>query len=545
MERNKPSSSRGQINSDAIVPLDSQAVSSIPTLNLPIPANFDLTSLGSDLLPPQKRLTPSGKPHFPGTLGEVVRLSTNHFPISFPSGLVYQYTVTIQPPWTRPYRRSDKSLYQQVMVKWRAVCPQAKASPYSWVYDGNATLYCTKAYHDIPHCNVMVQVEDKELLFSVVDVVLAKTVPISQDIADWAVKGQSGSTPQTALHALDVILGQAVATDLSYTTLGRSYFRCDGQVLDIGLGKEVWTGLFSSVRPHSWNKGGCRYLATLNVDVSNKPATRQLHLTRDSKDQGECYVQQVLGRKARSDWRKGLSREQEEILDKDMKGLKVRYELPSGIKRQYRCNGFVKPPSSQKIPELNKTVQQFFLEQHKVKLNHPGLPCLWVGPVTKTIYIPMELCIMVAQPMPRHKLLQEEAVSKMIRTTAVSPKERQDRILKGLQMNNKMYKKDPYAKQFGINIAGSMAQLTGRLLPPPTIEYSKKSQVKIAPHNPGKWMQRSQANLYVDGKVLKYWALLDLARLSEMEYKEMIMQLVLVARGVRLKKLFEGHHLQI
>ena len=286
------------------------------------------------------------------------------------------------------------------------------------------------------------------------------------------------------------------------------------------------------MRPHRWDKGGTKYLATLNVDVSNKPATKQIHLTRDSREVGECYVQQVLGRKVGRDWRNGLNMEQVGILEKDMKGLKVRYELPNGSKRQYRCNGMVESASRQKIPDLDQTVEQYFLATHNVRLSHPRLPCLWLGPTTKSIYIPMELCMMMAQPMPRHKVLQEEAVSKMIRTTAVSPMERQDRILKGLQKNNMMYKKDPYAKEFGINIAGTMAQLTGRLLPPPTIEYSQGKQVKIIPNNPGKWMQRSQADLYVSGMTLKYWAVLDLARLSEREYEVMVEQLVNVGRGV-------------
>ena len=49
---------------------------------------------------------------------------------------------------------------------------------------------------------------------------------------------------------------------------------------------------------------------------------------------------------------------------------KVKYKLPSLTKRQHRFTGFVKPPSSQIIPELTNT---------------------------KTIYI----------PIPKQKLLQE------------------------------------------------------------------------------------------------------------------------------------------
>ena len=89
------------------------------------PPNTSLdASLSNDLFPPQKRLTPSGKPHFPGSLGSAVRLSTNHFPLSLPSGLVYQYTVTIQPPWTRSYGKSN---CQEVIQKWRSVSSQGQS----------------------------------------------------------------------------------------------------------------------------------------------------------------------------------------------------------------------------------------------------------------------------------------------------------------------------------------------------------------------------------------------------------------------------------
>ena len=49
----------------------------------------------------------------------------------------------------------------------------------------------------------------------------------------------------------------------------------------------MWTGLFSSVRPLGWKDGGV--LLTLNVDVSNKPATKELHLTKGHNG----YISQV------------------------------------------------------------------------------------------------------------------------------------------------------------------------------------------------------------------------------------------------------------
>lgn len=47
-----------------------------------------------------------------------------------------------------------------------------------------------------------------------------KQIPINQDLSAWAARGQSGHSPQTAMHALDVIINQAVVTNINYTTIG-------------------------------------------------------------------------------------------------------------------------------------------------------------------------------------------------------------------------------------------------------------------------------------------------------------------------------------
>ena len=63
------------------------------------------------------------------------------------------------------------------------------------------------------------------------------------------------------------------------------------------------------------NKGG-------NQNVTGM----QIHLTMDSRV-AECYVQQVLGRKCNNNWRNELNREQMDVVDKDLKGLKVWYGM--------------------------------------------------------------------------------------------------------------------------------------------------------------------------------------------------------------------------
>lgn len=234
------------------------------------------------------------------------------------------------------------------------------------------------------------------------------------------------------------------------------------------------------------------------------------------------------------DFKRGLNRDQVEVLEKDLKGLKVRYELPNGSKRGYRVNGVKDAANKLKIPELNITVAEYFKQNYKKSLEFPLMPCLWLGSREKTIFIPVELCSMTAQPLPRNKALQDEATAKMIRGTAVNPLDRQKRILAGLKANNDMFRDDPYAKEFGINVAGSMSKINGRILAPPALEYFQKKEVTINPARPGSWMQPKGME-YVEGKTLDTWAVMDLARLQDREYQDILGALTKVGRESGLK----------
>lgn len=148
------------------------------------------------------------------------------------------------------------------------------------------------------------------------------------------------------------------------------------------------------------------------------------------------------------------------------------------------------------------------------------MPCLHLGSVQKTIYIPVEFCMMEKQPLPRSvtprqvsynrdrlylpiqirmlqirlprlvllvrscywpqtwlpswsrdylidcwcrgKKLPDDAVANMIRGTAVRPDERRAKILEGLQRNNAIYQNCPYAQEFGISFEAQMVRINGR-----------------------------------------------------------------------------------
>ena len=246
-----------------------------------------------DFLPPQSRL--SGL--FPGTRGRPCKVQTNHFPISlkFPKNLIYMYDVCIVPPWSREYKRTDRQLYHDTIALWKKSLPNSNI--YSWVFDGHKQLFCTKSHRveDLPDLKVSVWFAEEERYVDMMvkNVTQVCSIPVSEDLKNWATTGRSGQVPQDALQALDIILKQAVSLNTNFFNIGRQYFPMDGQTLDVGFGKEIWCGTFSQVRPYGWKDH--EILITLNVDTSHKPAVKNLYLTKESaKGKNDSYIYQVI-----------------------------------------------------------------------------------------------------------------------------------------------------------------------------------------------------------------------------------------------------------
>lgn len=116
--------------------------------------------------------------------------------MKIPTGIIYQYSVKIVPPWDRAYKKADKDIYQLVINEWRRVNIVAKKSPLSWVFDGNSTLYCTGAYEKIPHSEISLQLagDTEPKTFLVTDIKIDTKIMINKDLAEWAGKGQSGQS---------------------------------------------------------------------------------------------------------------------------------------------------------------------------------------------------------------------------------------------------------------------------------------------------------------------------------------------------------------
>ena len=284
------------------------------------------------------------------------------------------------------------------------------------------------------------------------------------------------------------------------------------------------------------------------MDTASKPSTKNLHLTNESAEgKGDSYIQEVLAggrRKVVNLQGLSLTEDQRKVVSRDLQGLKIRYEMPTlegGVrKRQYRVLEMRKKSANQEmitIREENGTetkisVADYIKQQYGIQLKLPLLPCLWVGSRAKTTFIPVEFCTMLSQPLPKRKNLEDDSVAKMIKQTAVKPLERQAKIMEGLKMNNKSYKRDPFANEFGISVSGEMTKLTGRILDPPSLEYKemgkKRNLVTIAKANPGSW--RQDKNQYLDGCKVENWAILDMCKLDESQAKVVVQGFVNIGK---------------
>ena len=167
---------------------------------------------------------------------------------------------------------------------------------------------------------------------------------------------------------------------------------------------------------------------------------------------------------------------QRKMLSKDLEGLKVRYELPWAegglIKQQYKVLELRRKSAKEEMfnVEGRKTsVAEYFKEHHKVDFELPGWPRLWVGSRDRTIFLPVEVGRILAQPLPRKKNLPDDAVAKRIKSTAVKPLERHSKTLEGLRVSkhlgdmemvittqcylrNKLFKQDKLNTQVVANI---------------------------------------------------------------------------------------------
>ena len=97
--------------------------------------------------------------------------------------------------------------------------------------------------------------------------------------------------------------------------------------------------------------------------------------------------------------------------------------------------------------------------------------CTFPHCVLPTVLISRKIFEIFFQVCPQSKILGDVATQNMIKVTAVKPHLRMKKIRENLRERNEAFKKDPYAKAFGISVQDNLSEIDGRVLDAPKIEY--------------------------------------------------------------------------
>lgn len=291
------------------------------------------------------------------------------------------------------------------------------------------------------------------------------------------------------------------------TQVGRSFF-IPQHGNKLGTGMELWYGIFQSALLGS--------KPFLNVDVAHKafPIAQPVIdlikelLVEDRYDR----VDDVLRNGLRDTF----------TLESFLKGLKVKYEIPGQptTARNYKVIkviGSAERTTFTMDDKKQMNVAQYYATQKNYRLRYPCLPCLHVGNPDRTVYIPVELCVICPGQVTNRKL-NEIQTTQMIRSSATSTSVRKNKILEAIS-KVKLTQSDTLT-QFGVKVSTDFTKVEARILDSPNLKYSK-SDVKVIS---GVW----RPGLFYNSKNLVRWAVMNLCQRTRnekiMEFARMVQQ---------------------
>lgn len=437
-----------------------------------------------------RRYEPPLRPDI-GHSGRPISLRANHFQVKIPSIELFHYDVAIIPE--KCPRRVNREVVEEVVKKYGHYFGGQKP-----VFDGRKNLYSKRP---LPIGRERVEVEvsingdsagKQDRLFKVSIKHVAK---VNLGYLEQALDGRI-QVPFEAIQALDVIMRHLPSQ--KYAPVGRSFFAPpdNRDIHPLGGGREVWFGFHQSIRPSQWKM-------MMNIDVS---------ATAFYKHQSVLdFLAEVLDLHSINEQSRPLSDSQRVKFSREIKGLKVEVTHTGRIKRKYRIQDVTRRPATaqtfpmQLSPDSPETVDcsvvQYFKEKHKIKLQFPHLPCLQVGKLEKHTYLPLEVCMLV--PGQRcTKKLSDIQTSHMIHATARNAPDREFEINKIIEKAN--FNEDPFVREFNISVDSKMVMITGRVLPPPKLQYGGLTRVQAEPRQ-GQWDMRSKH--FYQGIEIHSWAI--------------------------------------
>ncbi|THU93245.1 argonaute-like protein [Dendrothele bispora CBS 962.96] len=425
------------------------------------------------------------RPSF-GTTGQVVKVKANVFEATVPQSIIRHYDVVISPIEQALPQRMNMEIIDALQS---VVAPDIFTPPA--VYDGRKNMFATRELPLGPNASQEFSVTLHGTSASPASgrppktykVKLTKVASINPEVLERFIKGDQShdNVVLTAITALNVVI--RMEPTMKHTFNIRSFFTAAGSK-PLGLGFELWQGLFQSVRP-----GMGRML--INVDLSTGLMYRSgplidLCLEFLEMERNVANIRCLFPK--HGDKGQGVSDSERRSLSRFLHGVKVTIssaipgvgDLPKVIKR---LSDKVASQAQFQLREGGTiTVADHFRKTRNSNLQFPHIFCVEVG---NGALIPLELCTVIPGQIAR-KQIPSSKTKDVVQFSTKKPVERLAKIVDGVQ-NTLAYGRSEYVRQFGINVQPDALVLDARILAPPTMKYGRAgTQSSLLPKN-GAW----------------------------------------------------------
>ncbi|KAG1734940.1 ribonuclease H-like domain-containing protein [Suillus paluster] len=374
-----------------------------------------------------------------GTLGNPVTLLANFFALKITNSLVYTYNIKVEPTRkARDVQRRLLSLLEQTNNQtWQSV-------KFFVAYDGKERLVSAK---ELPQpMKIRVRFFEEEQMPGpnspeyTVSFELLRMWEIDE-LMKFLCCNIDNYDISPLISAINIVLQQHASS--TAIRVGNSrYFGFPGyKAMELSpgpTGLEAFRGFFLSARPVFGE-------LMVNVGVSMTPFYKPIRRL-DVAYNEDCS--------------NGLQRFAQNVKVTTMYlGYKKRYTLFRITSSSAAETTFIK--NGRRI-----SVAQHFREVYKISLEHPELPLADLGTERRSVFVPLELCMIESQPF--RGLLDDRETTKMLNHSCPFPKDNFDEIVnQGLPSLALTEPKASLLDKFGISVSKTMTNTSARELPPP------------------------------------------------------------------------------
>ncbi|KRZ66081.1 Protein argonaute-3, partial [Trichinella papuae] len=396
-----------------------------------------------------------------GTVGKPIKLACNYFPlIKLQKGdlVVNRYHIDIQ----HPLKRSD-----------------IFGDPFKLAYDGRSTLFTVDKLRLKQHSEEAVPEKFsfktiRENKPSEVSILIKPTGLVHLDFKT-AESGLLDEREKGPIQFLDILLSK------SFKAVKNSfYFIPKSASFDVKYGIDLWRGLFISARVIDG------FRLAINIDVSHSCFYKHQSLINlicdilngdEHKPRFHPSLFEISTR---------IQLEHLPLLIPKLKGVSI-HTTHRNQDRIYHIKDICGTARSVVFEKDGKKVSiaEYFRDAYG-PLKYPNLPLVQVGSKSKAIYFPVELC-QVAKCQRYDKKLKAFQMKSIIRFASTEAPTRIQRCIDLVQKSN--FNSDPFLKSFGVQIKPEPIMVSGRVLPPPRLEYGKENggrQIILTPKD-GAW----------------------------------------------------------